>query len=218
MPEEQTLISRVARDAVIFTLSVLTLLSVSLLMADNTFAQAEPTIEPTTKDLVAEAAQTVEFEFVAEPCDNLTKLVRRSILIYDENNQQVELSKSDIVFVETNVVQKMGAFGLDIGDEVVIDGGLIAKYAAEAQGLSEDQTAAWSVYVPVVDYQLDHTQQPDNLDQVVDVLSGATANNVDDVSDADSGATSVSAFWWFAGVGAALVVWYLLWRREEDAE
>jgi len=159
-----------------------------------------------------------DYRFTAQPCDSLTKLVRRAIITFDDANDNIALTEEGIIYAETNIVQDMGAYLLDVGDKVVVSGEAVEKYATNSGNLSPEQIAAWGIYVPKVDFDLERTQEPENLDEVI---SDTNDNNTDvtidvDEEDNDSGGDSVSALWWFAGIGSAVVIWYLLWKREED--
>lgn len=97
----------------------------------------------------SEAAQSPEADFdkytVIEG-DNLTKLVRRSVMNYDDSNESVELSSADVVYIETNVVQQMQCDVIYPGQEISIDKNLIASYSGMSNGLSTTQQQAWAVY------------------------------------------------------------------------
>lgn len=219
MLEKQFYNNNFLRNFVVVVIALLASYFVTMAFSNSTYAQIEVddgdvlTSDQENDEDDSNQAISVDFKFIAEPCDNLTKLVRRSLLVYDDQNNQIELTEEGIVFAETNIVQMLGAYMLDIGDEVVIDAELVEKYAMESLGLSESQVAAWSIYVPVVDYDLEHTQQPINLEQVVQDISDAM--DIDEPDEPDEEDESVSAIWWVAGIASAVFVWYLLWRREE---
>lgn len=181
-------------------------------------------VETTSVESVEAVAETEEevtsevtYRYVAEECDSLTKLVRRAILVYDQANDEIELSKPGIIYAETNIVQNMGAYLLDIGDEVVVNGEDVEKYALSSLDLTQDQIAAWDVYTSSVDFTIPTIQQPENVEEVVEEIKEEIAEENGEaeevVVEEDEEA---SAVWWFAGIGGAAVVWYLLWRRKED--
>lgn len=153
------------------------------------------------------------YKFVAEPCDSLTKLVRRAVLIYDASNSLIKLSKARIIYIETNIVQDMGAYWLDIGDNVVVSGRAVAKYAEKAGDLTKAQIQAWQRYVPSVDFNISSTQQPRNLEEIKEAISDYVEQ---EKPVAETPAEKSSAVWWYAGVGSVAIVWYLLWKREES--
>jgi len=198
--------------------TIVTLLLIAL-GSQATFAQEQADIDTTTSTTVvsSHAGVATEYKFVAKPCDSLTKLVRKSILIYDEANSDIKLSQEAILYAETNIVQNMGAYLLDIGDEVAVSSQEIASFANSSQELSQSQIDAWGMYVSGVDFDLDHTQDPFNIDEVVadavdDTTDTPTQSDVEDIEEENS----VSAFWWFGGIGSAVVIWYLLWKREDN--
>ena len=153
------------------------------------------------------------YKFVAEPCDSLTKLVRRAILTYDASNSLIKLTKARIIYVETNIVQDMGAYWLDIGDNVVISGQAVANYASKSRKLPRSQVLAWQRYVPSVDFSISSTQQPHNLKEIKEAISDFVEQ---EKPVPETPAAKSSAVWWFAGVGSAALVWYLLWKREDS--
>jgi len=159
-----------------------------------------------------------DYRFRAQPCDSLTKLVRRAIMTFDEASNEIELSKEGIIYAETNIVQSMGAYLLDIDDEVIVRGQDVIKYATNSLELTESQREAWSVYIPSVDFELIHTQEPENIDEIVQIIQEQVDLN-DDIEvdeDPDETVDTASTLWWFAGLGSAVIIWYLLWKREDS--
>lgn len=178
--------------------------------------QGSTTVSAKSEVLTTATEQLPNYKYTALPCDSLTKLVRRSIMIYDATNKSVALTKTRIIYVETNIVQDMGAYLLDIGDNVVISGQLIASYVDKSFNLSARQLKAWQRYVASVDFELSNIQQPKNLKtikaEIVDFLDQVDSETKED----DDTSKNNSPIWWYAGIGSVTVVWYLLWKREED--
>jgi hypothetical protein len=210
MLEEQKKVVRICRYLSELFVVSLTVILVTMFSSRYVIAQEQIDVESNPQVVV-----NTDFIFNSEPCDSLTKLVRRSLLVYDQENNEIELSQAGIIFAETNIVQTMGAYLLDIGDEVIISYDEVSEYAHKSLELSNSQIAAWSVYIPDVDFGLSHTQQPTNLQEFVDEVSGdlLSGEPADDIETDES--NSVSAVWWIIGVGSVVVVWYLLWHREE---
>lgn len=178
--------------------------------------QSSTAVSAKSEVSVTETKQLPDYRYTARPCDSLTKLVRRSVMIYDANNKLLALTKARIIYVETNIVQDMGAYLLDIGDNVVISGQLIASYVNKSFNLSVNQLKAWQRYVPSVDFELSNIQQPKNLGTVkAKIADFLDQVDTDTKTDEDTSKNS-SPIWWYAGIGSVAIVWYLLWKREED--
>lgn len=189
---------------------------------DSDEASAENVQTPVTPASVPES-----FEYVAIDCNNLTQLVRRSVQIFDAESDEVELSPAAIIFAETNIVQKMGSFQLDIGDKVSVPRDLVAQYAQMSAGLSEIQLAAWDRYAQNVNFELVEIAEPTNItvapDNTITPVDEAADEELSDESpltelEAESEQDNASVIWWFVGIGAVLLLWYILWRRPEEQE
>ncbi|MDX1766105.1 MAG: hypothetical protein R3313_04100 [Candidatus Saccharimonadales bacterium] len=182
--------------------------------ADQTEQESvsEPVAEPT-------ASLPESFDYVAEECNNLTLLVRKSLQIYDAQTEDVELTSAQIIYAETNVTQKMGSFMLDIGDEVSVPRELVDEFATSSQDLSPGTLAAWDSYTPTVDFELDDIA-PVNVSITEDntIVESETLTDqspLTELGEAESD-DNASPVWWFVGIGSVLLLWYVLWRRQEE--
>ncbi len=197
---------------------------------------AEQQTEEAPEEAVEEAPATEEaagpmFRFVAKECDAMTFMARKSLILFDEANEDISLSEEAIVFAETNIIQESGPRLLEIGETVTIDSTLVEKFARESENLSDAQIAAWSVYTGNVDFELAEVEPVNDVAQAVtpeadreaeaqeQAAAAAESSGGDDLSDADTVSESItSPIWWVAGGGAVAGLWYLLYRRNETEE
>ncbi len=82
----------------------------------------------------------------AQAGDSQTLIARQVVEDFAESID-MDLSVARIVFVETNLVQDMGADDtIDIGDSVSFNLQQVSNLVGQAQDLTPQQIAAWSVY------------------------------------------------------------------------
>lgn len=103
----------------------------------------------------ADRSEFVTYRYVAQPGDSYTKLARKAVQTFGLKFD-VSLSRAQIVFAETNLTQAAGSPLLDLAEEVEIDEADVAEWVEAAQQLSEVEEAAWSTYVPFVDFNTDN--------------------------------------------------------------
>lgn len=168
------------------------------------------------------------FEYTAEECDTLTHMVRQSLILFDEANDDVSLSHEQIIYAETNAVAEIGPRYLDIGEMVSIDSNVIEKFAKSSQGLSADQIAAWTPYTSNVNFSLASVKPDNDISEAVkpadvregeaETAAGNANGNSDDSLSGGLNTSEVSPAWWVAGAGSVVGLWYLLYRKKEDGE
>lgn len=220
-------------------LFITVILGSMLLLSTNASAQAQLDDEPviieeapestpevesaTTEEVESQESELPEnFEYTAVECNNLTLLVRRSIQIYDAETEGVNLSPAAIIYAETNVTQRLGSFQLDIGDDVSVPRDLVEQYAMSSRDLTPAQVAAWDAYTANVNFDLVDIAEPVNVTVAEDNTIVAEPDELSDQSpltelEPASENDGASAAWWFVGIGAVLLLWYVLWRRPEEA-
>jgi len=186
-------------------------------------SEAIETIEENSEE---EAKTTPVFEYVAVECDTLTHLVRRSVILFDEANDDISLSQEAIIYAETNIVRTIGPRLLAVGENVSIDSSLVEMYAESGGDLTEAQVAAWKPFTANVNFDTERIQPTNNVEDATKtetqrVDEQAQAEQTDGLSEADTvesedGDDEASALWWVAGGGAVAGLWYLLYRRNES--
>ena len=93
---------------------------------------------------------------------------------------------------------------------------------ASSQDLQDSTLAAWDEYTASVNLDLDDVE-PVNLEIaddntiVVDSDSLADQSPLTDLGESEND-DSTSPLWWFVGIGAVLLLWYVLWRRPEEQQ
>lgn len=155
------------------------------------------------------------YNFIVEPCDNMSILVRRSIMLYDEGNDAIALSESEVIFIETNIVQEMGPRLIDIDEDFQVDRLLIEKYVEQIPDLSQTARTAWGGYADTATFKLTDitpTNVPLNDDGSLD--TEYTAPVVQDISDQTSDTSSTPAYWWLVGLLALAAVTLILWPNQ----
>jgi len=103
----------------------------------------------------SETATVGSFDYVAQPGDSYSLMARKAVQTYGVINN-VNLSGAQIIFVETNLTLAAGSPVLNLGQQVSIDGNLIAEWIEKARELSEGQQAGWQVYANVANFNTDN--------------------------------------------------------------
>ena len=167
--------------------------------------------------------------------DNLTYLTRRSIQLYVTEDNNMELGIPQVIAAETHVVQDLGAFELEVGQEVNIDVTLVAQYVKQASLLDEASKNRWATYAPIKE-SLDSIQPlavPQSLEfegmsdqtqitvETVDQTGTDEATNTDQTETTSSASTTITdieeanaqdnSFSYMAVIGALLIVTIVVW-------
>lgn len=154
------------------------------------------------------------YEYVSQRNNNLTLLVRRSLQLYDEGNDQISLSEAQIIYAETNIVQQLGSFQLDIGQAVGVPAELVAQYAQSSQSLSQAQLNAWTRYAARADFTLPDIE-PTNAGELqataVQDRANQTAEQAQNQESGDKTGSDSGADWWWFGLLAVVLTgaWYI---------
>ncbi len=156
------------------------------------------------------------FQYVIEPSNNMSEIVRRSVTLYDQGNDQVEFTKAQVIFIETNIVQEMGPRLLEINEEFEVPKSLIEKYAALAPGLSEATLALWDRYAATANFELTGIT-PINVplvdDGSLDVDYTPPPVTATDTPEKTAETETVAGYWWVIGLLAIIAVVLALRRR-----
>lgn len=178
------------------------------------------------------------FVYRAEAGDNLTQFVRKSIALYASNNE-VELSDGQAIAAETWIVQDMGAYELNVGQEVTVEESAVADAVSRANGLEQAVANRWAAYgiTRDVDVQpvsapsyvgtddLKVEEEPTTNDSTNDEVATETEGGSDenqDVGSTDSTSETTESndsddapwYWWLIGALAIAALWYVLGGNE----
>lgn len=216
-------------------LMTLALLAISAFaFSSQARAQAE---EVTPGDQAEKTVEEYDVYTVIEG-DNVTELVRRSIIEADQSDDSYKLNAAQVVFAETNIVQEMMCDGvLHVGDEVSVSKSKVLSYSQASQDLSQPALDNWNVYAQNVSLDLpDRTiaQNSANGGSSISVNqgsgSGVAADEIeagensdedssenDDEDDNKDGSSNSNWYWWIIGGGAVLGGWHLLGRQRENS-
>lgn len=100
------------------------------------------------------AAPAVTYSYVAQPGDSYTHMARKAVQTYGKKFN-IKLTRAQIIYVETNLMQKAGAPSLEIGQKVDVAEATVKQWVDSAQALTPAQEAAWAYYVQFVDFNTD---------------------------------------------------------------
>jgi hypothetical protein len=157
------------------------------------------------------------YRFTVTEGQNVTQLVRKSILLYDKQRADISLSESQIIYIETYTVEALGSKQVDIGEKVTIETKLLDVYLARVQQLTPAEVATWQPYADGADFTLAGVQ-PDTTG-VVMANDEKSTPTIDVKSDLDPNfknsvpkTNHSSAFWYWtlSGFGALSIAYYLL--------
>jgi len=116
----------------------------------------EEATDETTEETTEETSNDIgTFDYVAQSGDSYSLMARKAVQTYGVIND-VNLSGAQIIFVETNLTLAAGSPVLNLGQQVSIDGNLVAEWIEKAQELTEGQQAEWQVYANVANFNTDN--------------------------------------------------------------
>lgn len=121
---------------------------------DNNKTVTQETAKPTAKTDTKEKA----YDYVAQPDDTYSQIVRKAIQTYGVNNK-VKLSKAEIIAAETNMTIQAGSPFLDLGQKVSIKESVVKDWVSKAQKLTPEQEAAWNAYTVGVNFNTNSVGQ-----------------------------------------------------------
>lgn len=96
--------------------------------------------------------QPETYDYTASRGDNLTYVVRDSINQYCKDNGE-NLNAAQRIYIETNVVNDMGAYWLDVNEQVHVSKPKLKEYVDSSKNLNESQQAAWQKYADTTSIQ-----------------------------------------------------------------
>lgn len=92
------------------------------------------------------------YSYKASEGDNLSYIVRDSINQYAKDNDK-KINAAQRMYAETNIVNDMGAYWLDINQDVQVSKAKVQEYVNNAESLDADTEAAWQYYADTTDVQ-----------------------------------------------------------------
>lgn len=215
-----------SRSGIIIDLVVVALVAIALLIIIGT-SRAIAT-EPQTTSIQTSATPVtviidttgssdlaivpVNYNFITEPGDNMSKLVRRAITLYDQSDDTSTFSSAQIIFMETNTVKELGPRLLDINQSFDVPRNLIEKYAEQATELSTETQSAWDRYAQVATFELGDitpTNVPLTDDGDLDTAYAPPTPPLDTTTDDSTATSTSSAYWWLAGLAVVVVLAFI---------
>lgn len=92
------------------------------------------------------------YNYKASEGDNLSYVVRDSINQYLKANDK-KLNAAQRVYTETNIVNDMGAYWLDVNQDVQVSKAKVQEYVNSSESLDQDTQNAWQYYADKTDIQ-----------------------------------------------------------------
>jgi hypothetical protein len=94
------------------------------------------------------------FKYTAQPGDSYSQFARKAVQTYGINNN-VKLSKAQIIFAETTLTQAAGSPVLNLGEVKVIAYDSVKDVVEKATKLTDAQKKAWEAYTVGVNFNTD---------------------------------------------------------------
>ena len=92
------------------------------------------------------------YSYKASEGDNLSYVVRDSINQYLKANDK-KLNAAQRVYTETNIVNDMGAYWLDVNQDVQVSKAKVQEYVNSSESLDQNTQTAWQYYADKTDIQ-----------------------------------------------------------------
>lgn len=92
------------------------------------------------------------YSYKASKGDNLSYVVRDSINQYLKSNDK-KLNAAQRVYAETNIVNDMGAYWLDVNQDVQVSKAKVQEYVNSSESLDQNTQTAWQYYADKTDIQ-----------------------------------------------------------------
>ncbi len=137
--------------AVIFGIVV----AVVIAATTQSVATAHAAASSTKNQKKTEGQKEVSYSYVAQPSDSYSKVARKAIQTYGLKNK-VKLSKSQIIYAETNLTQEADSPQLLQGQKVEIKESAVKSWVVKAKDLKKDQLAKWDKYTIGVNFNTDN--------------------------------------------------------------
>lgn len=199
----------------------------------TTSQAAAQTAEVTPNDQAEKIVE--EFDvYTAVQGDNVTELVRRSIIEFDQTNDEIELTAAQVVFAETNIVQEMMCGDvLHVGQEVSVSKSKIENYSNKSLDLATTEIANWDLYAQNASLVLSDRTAASNAvaqnstsgegegsgiatnDDQEDGSGDSEVSDSEEAKDEDSSSSS-NWYWWIVGGSAVVGGWHLLGKQRES--
>lgn len=91
------------------------------------------------------------YSYTAQEGDTYSQIARKAVQTYGIR-ENVKLTPAEIIFTETNLTQQAGSPVLEVGQKVTLEKSSIKEWVQKAEKLTDEEQAAWQVYVPYVDF------------------------------------------------------------------
>ena len=127
------------------------LLALSVLLPLFALALAIVAPAPETSAASKKKEKATSYSFTAQEGDTYSQIVRKAVQIYGIQ-EKIKLTPAEIIFVETNLTQQAGSPVLEVGQNVTLEKSTIKEWVQKAEKLTDEEQAAWQVYVPYVDF------------------------------------------------------------------
>lgn len=134
----------------LFTVAAVALPNTASAQGDEQ-TKSTQTTQAQEQQSTGEEASDDAYTYVAQPGDSYSVLARKAIQTYGIDSK-TDLSGAQIIFVETNLTQAAGSPLLNEGQSVAISKATVEEWVDKAKDLTDEQEAAWNVYVPYVDF------------------------------------------------------------------
>lgn len=134
------------------------LLTLSVLLPLFALALAIVAPAPETSAVSKKKEKISSYSFTAQEGDTYSQIARKAVQIYGIQ-EKVKLTPAEIIFAETNLTQQAGSPVLAVGQNVTLEKSTLKEWVQKAEKLTDEEQAAWQVYVPYVDFNTDTVGQ-----------------------------------------------------------
>lgn len=100
------------------------------------------------------ADQEDGFVFTVKPSESASLLVRKSLLAYDQQHEEVTLSPEQILIAEAAIVNELGSPQIEIGQRFVISESLLKKFIPFSQSINGQELEVWRSLTEAADFEL----------------------------------------------------------------
>lgn len=170
-----------------------------------------------------EAPKPAAYDYETPKGGSLTLLARRSLQLYDKENESLQLTEAGVIYAETNIVNKIGRKPLETGERVSINKSDVEEFAKKSVELSPGLLARWEKYAKRANFNLNHIN-PTSQEQAgkpSDTSSTKTEQSQDaqeqarheEEAEKQQGGgetTRTPWYWWVVGGATIAILYYLL--------
>ena len=134
------------------------------------------------------------YDYVASGGDNLSYVVRDSINRYCNDNGE-DLNAAQRIYAETNTVNDMGAYWLDVNQDVHVSKAKLKDYIGSSKSLTPSQQAAWQKYADTTSIQaiIDGSKTNVQVNKQVQDAKDSGESNKDESKNEDDNSNSSSS-------------------------